>query len=61
MAVGAFAQLNGDTLTLTGMIGAFDGRLVRGELRGAASNPQQLGAALAAELLGQGGRKLLAG
>ena len=59
VAVGAFAQLNGDTLTLTGMIGAFDGRLVRGELRGAAANPQQLGAALADELLGQGGKKLL--
>ena len=59
VAVGAFAQLNGDTLTLTGMIGALDGRLVRGELRGAAANPQQLGAALADELLGQGGKKLL--
>ncbi|MEN9934281.1 MAG: hypothetical protein RLZZ387_860 [Chloroflexota bacterium] len=57
--VGAFATLEGDSLRLIGMIGARDGRQVRGELRGVASDPAALGAALAEELLGQGGSALL--
>ncbi len=59
VAVGAFGQLQGDTLMLSGMIGALDGRLVRGELSGPATAPTALGAALAAELLAQGGSALL--
>jgi hypothetical protein len=42
------------------MIGAADGRLVRGERTGPASDPIALGAALAEELLGNGGQALLA-
>ncbi len=59
VAVGAFGQLQGATLTLSGMIGALDGRLVRGELSGPAAAPAALGAALAAALLAQGGAALL--
>jgi hydroxymethylbilane synthase len=64
--VGAYAYVDlspgaGPTgaLTLTGMIGARDGRLVRGELSGPASQPADLGARLAETLLAGGGRALL--
>jgi hydroxymethylbilane synthase len=57
--IGAYAQLDGDTLTLTGMIGARDGRLLRGARSGPASQPAALGAGLAEELLESGGRALL--
>jgi hydroxymethylbilane synthase len=57
--IGAYAQLNGDTLVLAGMIGARDGRLVRGQRSGPASQPAALGAGLAEELLENGGRALL--
>lgn len=55
----AFARLSGDTLALAGMIGARDGRLVRGELSGSAGAPAGLGARLAERLLDEGGRALL--
>lgn len=58
--IGAYAQLSGDTLTLAGLIGAADGRLVRGERSGPAGDPAALGAALADELLARGGQALLA-
>jgi hydroxymethylbilane synthase len=60
--VGAYARVDlspGGALTLAGMIGARDGRLVRGELSGPASRPADLGARLAEELLAGGGRTLL--
>ena len=57
--IGAYAQLSGDTLTLAGLIGARDGRVVRGELAGPAHDAAALGAQLAEELLGRGGRALL--
>jgi hydroxymethylbilane synthase len=59
--VGALAHLEGDEVLLRGMIGARDGRMVRGMQRGSASDPVGLGCALADELLDQGGRALLAG
>ena len=46
-------------LIVSGMIGARDGRLVRGELSGPAARPAELGAQLAQELLDSGGRALL--
>jgi hydroxymethylbilane synthase len=58
--IGAHARLLGDTLTLAGMIGAADGRVVRGERSGPANDPAALGAALAEELLANGGQALLA-
>jgi hydroxymethylbilane synthase len=57
--IGAYARLNGDMLTLAGMIGASDGRMVRGERSGPASDPVALGVALADELLANGGQALL--
>jgi hydroxymethylbilane synthase len=57
--IGAYAQLSGAMLTLSGLIGARDGRVVRGELTGAANDPAALGAQLAADLLDRGGRSLL--
>jgi hydroxymethylbilane synthase len=57
--IGAYAQLVGTTLTLTGLIGARDGRLVRGELSGPANDSAAIGAQLADQLLGRGGRALL--
>ncbi len=59
--VGALAQLEGDELLLYGMIGARDGRMVRGMRSGSAADPAGLGSALAEELLDAGGQALLAG
>lgn len=64
---GAYARLDpssgsgsgGAALTLTGMIGARDGRLVRGEMTGSADEPAALGARLAEALLDGGGWTLL--
>jgi hydroxymethylbilane synthase len=57
--IGAYAQLTADTLTLAGLIGARDGRVVRGQLDGPANDPAALGARLADDLLDRGGRALL--
>jgi hydroxymethylbilane synthase len=57
--VGAYAFLDGGRLTLAGMIGAHDGRLVRGQTAGPAVDAATLGAQLAARLLEAGGRELL--
>jgi hydroxymethylbilane synthase len=57
--VGAYAQLASGTLVLDGMIGARDGRMVRGELSGPADEPAALGARLAERLLEAGGQELL--
>jgi hydroxymethylbilane synthase len=57
--IGACARVGGDMLTLAGLIGARDGRLVRGELAGPASDPAAIGARLAEYLLNHGGHALL--
>jgi hydroxymethylbilane synthase len=57
--IAAHARIDGNVLRLAGMIGARDGRLVRGELTGAAAGPESVGAELAAMLLDNGGRALL--
>jgi hydroxymethylbilane synthase len=57
--IGAYAQLSGATLTLSGLIGARDGRMVRGQLAGSVDQPAALGARLADQLLDDGGRALL--
>jgi hydroxymethylbilane synthase len=57
--IGAYARVGGDTLTLAGLIGARDGRVVRGELAGPASDPAAIGAQLAEYLLNHGGQALL--
>lgn len=55
----AHATTDGDTLVLTAMIGATDGRMVRGDARGCASNPGALGRRLADTLRDSGGAELL--
>jgi hydroxymethylbilane synthase len=58
-AVAAHATIADDTLTLAGLIGATDGRLVRDARDGAVTDAAWLGAALAASLLAAGGVVLL--
>jgi hydroxymethylbilane synthase len=59
-AVAAYATLGDDgTLALTGLIGAPDGRLVRGERRGPAEDAARLAIDLAQDLLARGGAALL--
>ena len=59
--IGAYAELEGETLWLRGLVGLPDGsQILRAELRGAADAPEALGQALAEQLLAQGAAKLLA-
>lgn len=58
--VGAFATVDNNAITLSGMIGGASGRLVRGTATGTAAQPAALGKRLARRLLERGGRELLA-
>jgi hydroxymethylbilane synthase len=58
--VAGFATLDGDRLTLEGLVGAAsDGRLVRAEAIGSARDPETLGRQVADALLAQGAGELL--
>jgi hydroxymethylbilane synthase len=58
--IAAYAELDGDTLWLRGLVGAPDGSAVlRSERRGPASAPEALGVAAAEELLAQGAGRIL--
>lgn len=57
--IAAYAWLEGATITLSGLIGARDGRVVRGTLAGPVDQPAALGSALAEHLLDRGGQALL--
>jgi hydroxymethylbilane synthase len=57
--VAAYATVTESVLTLTGLIGAPDGRLVRSTAQGAVATAPEIGARLAAALLRQGGAALL--
>ncbi len=58
--VAAFAELQGDRLHLSGLVGsADDGRVVRAEAEGASNAPEALGQAVAAELLALGAGEFL--
>jgi hydroxymethylbilane synthase len=58
--IGVNTDLEGDTLTLTGMVASLDGqRLVKDSVTGAASNAEQLGIELAQRLRQQGAQEIL--
>ena len=59
--VAAFAQRDGDELVLSGLVGSVaDGRVLRTEARGPATDPDALGRRVAAQLLEQGAGAFLA-
>lgn len=59
--IGGYAELAGNELTLRGVVGSEDGgTMYRGNARGTADNPQQLGFELADRLLAAGADVLLA-
>lgn len=59
--LGAYAERQGDLLQIKGFVASVDGReLVRATLRGAADDPEALGARLAADLTAQGADRILA-
>lgn len=58
--IAAHGTVSGDTVVLAGLIGKPDGsRILRGTRTGPVSDPEAIGAALAGELLSQGGREIL--
>ncbi len=58
--VAAFGEIEEDSLVLTGMVASLDGkRLVKRVLRGEASTPDEVGRALAEELLAAGADEIL--
>jgi hydroxymethylbilane synthase len=58
--IGANTSIEGDTLTLTGMVASLDGqRLVRDSISGSVSDPEALGRDLAERLKEQGAKEIL--
>lgn len=59
--IAGFAELEGNTLRLRGMVGFADGsKVYRSELTGSAEQPEKLGIAVAEDILAQGGEAALA-
>jgi len=58
--IAGYAELEGDQVWLRGLVGRPDGsEVVRGEIRGNASDAGQLGTSLAEQLLAQGAERIL--
>ena len=58
--IGGYAELHGERLHLRGLVGDPDGsRVIRAEIEGPAAQAEQLGHALAADLLARGARAIL--
>jgi hydroxymethylbilane synthase len=58
--VAGWARVEGDALTLSGLVGSLDGETVlTGRVTGPAAMARRLGEALAADLLGRGARQIL--
>ncbi len=58
--IGAYAQLEGDTVVLQGLVGSLDGKtIIRDEISGPAAQSEQLGRQLAQRLSEQGGQAIL--
>lgn len=59
--IGAFAELENDTIFLRGLVGSVDGAtIIRGERRGPVADAEALGTALAEDLLSRGAGEILA-
>jgi hydroxymethylbilane synthase len=59
--IGAYATVNGDTLTLDGLVGALDGSVIlKHQLTGNIADPEHIGEQLAEQLLAQGANTILA-
>ncbi|MEC4091324.1 hydroxymethylbilane synthase [Pseudoalteromonas rubra] len=59
--IGAYAEIDGEQLTLRGLVGAIDGsQILRGEQSGPVADAEQLGVRLAESLLAQGADQILA-
>lgn len=59
--IGSYAEIQDDTLSLSGLVGSLDGtKVIRGNIEGSLSDAEQLGSALAKELLAKGADKILA-
>lgn len=58
--IGAFAELKGDEIVLTGLIASMDGSgIIKREVSGPADDPLSLGRSLAEKLLDLGGKEIL--
>ncbi|MEI6859113.1 MAG: hydroxymethylbilane synthase [Shewanella sp.] len=58
--IGAFAEIQGDTLTLRGLVGNPDGsKIITGTRIGPKSDAKTIGISLAEELLGKGAKEIL--
>ncbi len=58
--IGAYAEIEGDTLTLRGLVGNPDGsQIITGTTVGAKTDAEALGIALAEDLLAQGAKEIL--
>jgi len=58
--IAGFAQIEGDSLTLRGLVGQPDGsEMIRGEEKGSVSEAEQLGTKLANDLLSRGAKEIL--
>lgn len=58
--IGSYAELDGETLYLRGLVGAVDGsEIIQDEISGHISEAEQLGKTLAEKLLAQGADKIL--
>ena len=60
MPIGVNSRIEGDELVLTGMVASLDGeRLIRDGARGAQTDPEAIGMALAHTLKAQGAGEIL--
>ncbi|MDX2254523.1 MAG: hydroxymethylbilane synthase [Pseudanabaenaceae cyanobacterium bins.39] len=58
--IGVHTQIDGDRLTLKGIVASLDGKtLVKGEVTGELTNPEAIGAALADDLKSKGAQDIL--
>ncbi|MCK9294830.1 MAG: hydroxymethylbilane synthase [Desulfobulbaceae bacterium] len=59
--IGAFAQLKGSQVTITGLVASVDGsKMIKREMTGDAAEAEKLGTKLAEEILAKGGGMILA-